>query len=86
MIIGARGWGGSCDDIACCVPSVQISAHQYFDPTYALSGYQQGVIHLTNHEHEYRLRVGSYRVLFNWDGTIKVVEIEEVRKRDERTY
>lgn len=41
---------------------------------------------LTNHECDYRLRVGSYRVLFNFDGTINVVSIEEVRKRDERTY
>ncbi|MFP3335783.1 type II toxin-antitoxin system RelE/ParE family toxin, partial [Pseudomonas sp. SIMBA_064] len=39
-----------------------------------------------NHEYGYRLRVGNYRVLFNWDGVIRVVEIEEVRKRDERTY
>jgi mRNA interferase RelE/StbE len=44
------------------------------------------VVHLTNHLHGYRLRVGDFRVLFNWDGEIKVVEIEEVRKRDERTY
>jgi hypothetical protein len=28
----------------------------------------------------------TFGVLFNWDGEIKVVEIEEVRKRDERTY
>lgn len=41
---------------------------------------------LSNHEYDYRLRVGNYRVLFNWDGEIKVVEIEEVKKRDERTY
>lgn len=41
---------------------------------------------LANHQYGYRLRVGDYRVLFNWDGSIKVVEIEEVRKRDERTY
>ncbi|RKT98658.1 cytotoxic translational repressor of toxin-antitoxin stability system [Burkholderia sp. Nafp2/4-1b] len=41
---------------------------------------------LTNHQYGYRLRVGNYRVLFNWDGEIKVVEIEEVKKRDERTY
>lgn len=41
---------------------------------------------LTNHKYGYRLRVGDYRVLFDWDGAIKVVEIEEVRKRDERTY
>lgn len=46
----------------------------------------QNVKALTNHQHGYRLRVGNYRVLFNWDGAIKVVEIEEVRKRDERTY
>ncbi|MEQ5840335.1 type II toxin-antitoxin system RelE/ParE family toxin [Paraburkholderia acidicola] len=41
---------------------------------------------LTNHDYGYRLRVGDYRVLFNWDGEIRIVEIEEVRKRDERTY
>jgi len=35
---------------------------------------------------DYRLRVGNYRVLFNWDGEIKVVESEEVKKRDERMY
>ncbi|KVE36059.1 type II toxin-antitoxin system RelE family toxin [Burkholderia sp. TSV86] len=46
----------------------------------------QNVKSLTNHEYGYRLRVGNYRVLFNWDGEIKVVEIEEVKKRDERTY
>lgn len=39
-----------------------------------------------HHQYGYRLRVGNYRVLFNWDGTIKIVEIEEVKKRDERTY
>jgi mRNA interferase RelE/StbE len=41
---------------------------------------------MTNHSHGYRLRMGDFRVLFNWDSEIKVVEIEEVRKRDERTY
>ena len=39
----------------------------------------QNVKALTNHRHGYRLRIGNYRVLFNWDGAIKVVEIEEVR-------
>lgn len=36
----------------------------------------------------YRLRVGRYRVLFSVDsgGTPVVVQIEEVRKRDEHTY
>lgn len=41
---------------------------------------------LSNHEHGYRLRVGNYRVLFNWSSDIQIVDIEEVRKRDERTY
>lgn len=46
----------------------------------------QNVKALTNHQYGYRLRVGSYRVLFDWDGGIRIVEIQEVRKRDERTY
>jgi mRNA-degrading endonuclease RelE of RelBE toxin-antitoxin system len=46
----------------------------------------QNIVALTNHEYGYRLRVGNYRVLFNWDGAIRVVEIQEVRKRNERTY
>jgi mRNA-degrading endonuclease RelE of RelBE toxin-antitoxin system len=35
----------------------------------------------------YRLRVGSYRVLFTVHaGDVRVIRIEEVKKRDERTY
>ena len=41
---------------------------------------------LTGHAHGYRLRTGSYRVFFEYDGSIRIVTIEEVRKRDERTY
>lgn len=42
---------------------------------------------LVGHEFGYRLRVGSYRVLFDLiDGQPRIVRIEEVRKRDERTY
>jgi mRNA-degrading endonuclease RelE of RelBE toxin-antitoxin system len=41
---------------------------------------------LTNHEYGYRLRVGNYRVFFEFDGAIRIVSIEEVRKRYERTY
>jgi len=41
---------------------------------------------LSHHEYGYRLRVGRYRVLFDWHGTVKIIEIQEVRKRDERTY
>lgn len=41
---------------------------------------------LTNHEYGYRLRVGNYRVFFEFDGAVSIVSIEEVKKRDERTY
>jgi mRNA-degrading endonuclease RelE of RelBE toxin-antitoxin system len=41
---------------------------------------------LTNHEYDYRLRVGNYRVFFNFDGCVHIVSVEDVRKRDERTY
>ena len=41
---------------------------------------------LTNHEYGHRLRVGNYRVCFDYDGAVRIVSIEEVRKRDERTY
>jgi mRNA interferase RelE/StbE len=37
-------------------------------------------------QYGYRLRVGRYRVLFNYDGEVHIVSIEEVKKRDERTY
>jgi mRNA-degrading endonuclease RelE of RelBE toxin-antitoxin system len=41
---------------------------------------------LVSHEYGYRLRVGNYRVFFEYDGAVRIVSIEEVRKRDERTY
>ncbi|MBK4997253.1 type II toxin-antitoxin system RelE/ParE family toxin [Pseudomonas sp. S37] len=41
---------------------------------------------LVDHHYGYRLRVGNYRVLFDWDGSVRIVNIEEVRKRDEHTY
>ena len=41
---------------------------------------------ITNHEYGWRLRVGNYRVFFEFDGAVRIVSIEEVRKRDERTY
>lgn len=41
---------------------------------------------LVNHAHGYRLRVGNYRVFFEFDSAVRIVTIEEVRKRDERTY
>jgi mRNA-degrading endonuclease RelE of RelBE toxin-antitoxin system len=41
---------------------------------------------LKNHMYDYRLRVGRYRVFFDFDGQIKIVAIQEEKKRDERTY
>ncbi len=41
---------------------------------------------LTKHKYGYRLRVGNYRVFFDFDGAVRIVSIEELRKRNERTY
>lgn len=35
----------------------------------------------------YRLRVGRYRIIFEWiDGVPKIIEIQAIVKRDEQTY
>jgi len=44
------------------------------------------IIKLKNHEYGYRLRVGDWRILFNAFEEVEIVSIEEVKKRDERTY
>lgn len=41
---------------------------------------------LTNHEFSYRLRVGNFRVFFEFDGALRIVSIEEVKKRNEHPY
>ncbi|MNF15371.1 hypothetical protein D3C80_2179560 [compost metagenome] len=46
----------------------------------------QSVKALVNHHYGYRLRVGNYRILFDWDGSVRIVNIEEVKTRDEHTY
>lgn len=36
---------------------------------------------------KYRARVGKYRILFEWiEGEPRIIEIQEIKKRDERTY
>lgn len=45
-----------------------------------------GVRRLTDHLYPYRLRVGRYRVFFAFDGMIRLISIEEVKKRDGHTY
>ena len=46
----------------------------------------RNVYALKNHEFGYRLLVGNYGVFFDFDGAVRIDSIEEVRKRDERTY
>ncbi|HDR47006.1 MAG TPA: type II toxin-antitoxin system RelE/ParE family toxin [Geoalkalibacter subterraneus] len=41
---------------------------------------------LRGHNTAYRMRVGRYRVLFDYEEQIRIITIEEVKKRDERTY
>ncbi len=44
------------------------------------------IIGLKNHRYKYRMRVGRYRVLFDHSHASKIIKIQEVKKRDERTY
>ncbi|WP_306548073.1 type II toxin-antitoxin system RelE/ParE family toxin [Desulfobulbus sp.] len=46
----------------------------------------RNVKRLTNHQYSYRLRVGDWRVFFEFDGGVKIISIEEVKKRNEHTY
>ena len=47
---------------------------------------------LVNHQYSHRLRVGDFRVLFDADATpgeqgeVRILAVQEVRKRDEQTY
>jgi len=55
----------------------------------ALADYQnaRNVKPLSNHQYDYRLRVGQYRVLFDVvNDVVEIVLIQEVKKRDENTY
>jgi mRNA-degrading endonuclease RelE of RelBE toxin-antitoxin system len=41
---------------------------------------------LVNHPYGYRLRVGGHRVLFDADDVIRIIEVQEIKKRDDNTY
>ena len=41
---------------------------------------------LINHQFNYRLRIGNYRVLFDVDTVVRIIDIQEVKKRDDNTY
>ena len=45
-----------------------------------------GVKRLRNHCYGYRLRTGRYRIMFDVNEMIKIIDIQEVKKRDESTY
>lgn len=45
----------------------------------------KNVIALKN-SNKFRLRVGNYRIIFDIKDKLKIINIEEVKKRDERTY
>jgi len=59
-----------------------------YDETQTLADFPNcaGIKRLINHKYSYRLRIGDYRVFFEFDGEVKIVSIEEVKKRNERTY
>lgn len=46
----------------------------------------QHVKKLTNHQYDYRLRIGRFRIFFDIEDVIRIIYIEEVKKRDDRTY
>ena len=46
----------------------------------------KNVIALTKHVYGFRMRVGNYRVLFDADTEVRIIEIQQVKKRDEQTY
>jgi mRNA interferase RelE/StbE len=46
----------------------------------------QNVKALSTYDYQYRLRVGRYRIFFDIENILKILRIEEVKKRDERTY
>jgi mRNA-degrading endonuclease RelE of RelBE toxin-antitoxin system len=46
----------------------------------------QNVKPLKNHQYQYRLRVGRFRIFFDVENSVKIVKVEDVKKRDERTY
>lgn len=66
-----------------------LAAAQIYDAVTALKDWPNctNVKALVNHQYPYRLRTGNYRVFFSvQDDQLQIVYIEEVRKRDERTY
>jgi len=47
-----------------------------------------GVVKIVSRDNEYRLKIGRYRLIFSvgTSGRITLISVEEVVKRNERTY
>lgn len=65
----------------------QQAIHDHIDELETFPDYDNlDIISLRNHPYDYRMRVGRYRVFFDDREEIKIIAIQEVKKRDERTY
>ena len=61
--------------------------HEHVDPLETFPNNENlDIISLQNHKYDYRMRVGRYRLFFDDKEEIKIIAIQEVKKRDERTY
>lgn len=65
----------------------QQAIHDHIDQLETFPHYENlDIISLQNHKYDYRMRVGRYRLFFDDKEEIKIIAIQEVKKRDERTY
>ncbi|MEM6427641.1 MAG: type II toxin-antitoxin system RelE/ParE family toxin [Deinococcota bacterium] len=44
------------------------------------------LVHLTNHEYEYRRRVGKFRIFFDVDKDARIIIVGRVERRSDHTY
>lgn len=44
------------------------------------------IVPLKKHRYDYGMRIGRYRVLFDCQEAVEIIAIQEVKKRNERTY
>uniref|UniRef100_UPI000B356D4A type II toxin-antitoxin system RelE family toxin n=1 Tax=Crenothrix polyspora TaxID=360316 RepID=UPI000B356D4A len=56
--------------------TLQATIHNEVENKLSIFPLCQGVKKLTNHDYSYRLRIGNYRVFFEFDGIVKIVSIE----------
>jgi len=65
----------------------QQTIHNHIDQLETFPNFKKlDIIALKNHKYDYRMRVGRYRIFFDDKNNIQIIAIQEVKKRDERTY